>query len=76
MTTDTLHRTPPDHASSHLLSTVRALADEVSARAGEAERAGTMPVDLLDRFRRAGLFPPCSPGPWAVSSSSRWRSWS
>ena len=57
MTTGTLHRTPPDHASSHLRSTVRALAHEVSARAGEAERAGTMPVDLVDRFRRRGVVP-------------------
>ena len=56
MMTDTLHHTLQDHAPSHLLATVRALADEVSARAGEAERAGTMPVDLVDRFRQAGLF--------------------
>jgi indole-3-acetate monooxygenase len=56
MMTDTLHHTLQDHAPSDLLATVRALADEVSARAGEAERAGTMPVDLVDRFRQAGLF--------------------
>ena len=40
MTTDTLHRTPQDDAPSHMLSTVRAFAHEVSARADEAERAG------------------------------------
>ena len=56
MMTDTLHHTLQDRAPSHLLATVRALADEVSARADEAERAGTMPVDLVDRFRQAGLF--------------------
>jgi indole-3-acetate monooxygenase len=56
MMTDTLHQAPQDHAPAHPLSNLRTLAHEVSARAGEAERAGTMPEDLVDRFRRVGLF--------------------
>ena len=41
---------------SHLLSTARAFAPELSARADEAETRRHHARDLVDRFRRAGLF--------------------
>ena len=56
MTTDTLHRTPRTTPPPTCSRPSGRFAHEVSARADEAERAGTMPVDLVDRFRRAGLF--------------------
>ncbi|MGW5672877.1 acyl-CoA dehydrogenase family protein, partial [Micromonospora sp. NPDC003776] len=39
-----------------LLSAVRELTPELTARAGEIERARELPADLLDRLRTAGCF--------------------
>jgi alkylation response protein AidB-like acyl-CoA dehydrogenase len=42
--------------TNHLLDAARALAPELSERALEAERQRTLPIDLVDRARAAGLF--------------------
>jgi alkylation response protein AidB-like acyl-CoA dehydrogenase len=39
------------------------LLDELSARATESEQAGTMPLDLVDRLRDAGVFRMLQPTP-------------
>src|ERR1700733_13946873 len=38
------------------VDTARAFADEITARAGEAEALGTVPADLIERLRAAGGF--------------------
>jgi indole-3-acetate monooxygenase len=38
------------------VTTARTLAAELSTRAGEAEALGTMPADVVERLRAAGLF--------------------
>ncbi len=38
------------------LAVSQALLDEISARADEAERAGNLPLDLVDAMRDAGIF--------------------
>jgi alkylation response protein AidB-like acyl-CoA dehydrogenase len=42
-------------AGAELLDAARALGPEIEARAGEAEAAGTVPTDLVERLRGAGL---------------------
>jgi alkylation response protein AidB-like acyl-CoA dehydrogenase len=37
-------------------SVARALAPEITRRADEAETLGTMPIDLVERLRKAGIF--------------------
>jgi indole-3-acetate monooxygenase len=51
MTATTLSPTAAD-----ALGTARGIAPELSARAREIEQRGTLPADLVDRFRAAGLF--------------------
>ena len=38
------------------LEVSQALLDEISARADEAERAGNLPLDLVEAMRDAGIF--------------------
>ena len=38
------------------LTLTQALLDEVSTRADEAEREGTLPLDLVEAMREAGIF--------------------
>ena len=47
---------PTATSSAPDLTTARAFADEISAHAGEAEALGTVPTDLVERLRAAGLF--------------------
>jgi alkylation response protein AidB-like acyl-CoA dehydrogenase len=54
--TSTLLNLPGIDPAESLLGAARALAPELSARALETERLGTMPADLVARVRSAGLF--------------------
>jgi alkylation response protein AidB-like acyl-CoA dehydrogenase len=55
MTTAT--RTPTTLSDGHCPAAVaRALASEITQRADEAEALGTMPIDLVERLRAAGIF--------------------
>jgi alkylation response protein AidB-like acyl-CoA dehydrogenase len=40
----------------HSLAVARALAPEITRRADEAEALGTLPIDLVERLRAAGIF--------------------
>ena len=55
MTTAT--RTPTTLSDGHCPAAVaRALAPEITQRADDAEALGTMPIDLVERLRAAGIF--------------------
>lgn len=55
MRTDTCTR-PTLSEGDSAIAVARALAPEVSQRADEGEALGTMPADLVDRLRAAGIF--------------------
>jgi len=54
--TSTILNQPSMEPAESLLGAARALGPELSARALETERLGTMPADLVARVRAAGLF--------------------
>jgi alkylation response protein AidB-like acyl-CoA dehydrogenase len=56
MATTTLAETANGAPADQVLAAARQLAEDLSARAAEAEADGTLPFDLVERARRAGLF--------------------
>jgi indole-3-acetate monooxygenase len=54
----------------HPTAVARALAPEITQRADDAEALGTLPIDLVERQRAAGIFralQPCSLGGFEVA---------